>query len=167
MLWTALYCTILFYIHVQLWRQTIKSQKNKMFSRRQRKEIVILKYFVIIKKSCIPCQYIKHVLKSCWCTTWTDIKLLNVRRCPDTLPVSLFAGPLLCGVPEAGVFDGILHTFILIRDLIGRILWQWEELRRQTGDQFGFGQPQSLKHPWDRERRISRDVTFWSIITII
>lgn len=39
-------------------------------------------------------------------------------------PVALFAWTLLCRVPEAGMFDGVLDTFILIWYLIGRTLGQ-------------------------------------------
>lgn len=62
------------------------------------------------------------------------------------VPVLLFAWAILCRVPEASVFDGVLHALILIWDLIGRILSQCEELSGQTRDQLGFGQVQSLTH---------------------
>lgn len=67
-------------------------------------------------------------------------------HCCDMLPVLLFAWAILCRVPEASMSDGVLHALILIWDLIGRILSQCEQLRWQTRDQLGFGQPQSLTH---------------------
>lgn len=73
-------------------------------------------------------------------------------HCRDTLPVFLFARTFLCRVPEASMFDSVLHTLILIWDLISRIGSQCKEMRRQTRDQLGLGQPQSLTHTCHRER---------------
>lgn len=63
-----------------------------------------------------------------------------------TQPVFLFTRSILCRVPEACVFDGILHTLILIWDLVFRVLCEGEELCRETWDHLGFGQPGSLTH---------------------